>query len=384
MLHVEVPYEKQEDAWMCGAASLCMVYRSLEVPCVQADVWERVVYHDEWGRPGARTRDLAHDALRRGLNVLVLQARHAWELLERCLSQSLRVILNHRLAYGLSHWHFSVLQSIDDGHAVLQDPYTGPGRRKSRDEFIELWQPEDEYAAGTAHVLVALARPVLARQPGRCDACDTPVPETKVCPECRKAIVLQPAGALGCIRDGCPERHWLRIFCPHCDAGLTDLAQSDRLPNEEDQDMPTPGDLAKFSKAFEEYQRSLSEAVKNGAGVPPEAQEMIGKLQQLYGDFMTQAEKHNQATDARMKDTLEQLKAEKGKAQEAAAARKETLAKVAAKKKAKAEPKSPPPIDPLLSEKLRSQLLEEFGNRPHTAPVTVDEREIWEDWDETP
>ena len=50
-----IPYERQEDVdgnRMCGAAALCMVYRSFGVACTQADVWHAVAGGTRTPAPG--------------------------------------------------------------------------------------------------------------------------------------------------------------------------------------------------------------------------------------------------------------------------------------------------------------------------------------------
>src|SRR5262245_27002725 len=92
-----VPYERQQDVdgnRRCGAAALCMVYRSLGLECTQEDLWPAVAA----GARNARTRLIGVDALERGFDALIVRARAPWEVLGVCVRDSIRAILNHRIA----------------------------------------------------------------------------------------------------------------------------------------------------------------------------------------------------------------------------------------------------------------------------------------------
>ncbi|MEI4861631.1 hypothetical protein Q8G41_29010, partial [Klebsiella pneumoniae] len=76
LAQLEVPYERQVNTLsprMCGAAALCMVYRSFGVVCSQEEVWPALVAPSATGVPCARTYLLCADALRRGLAAVTLQ-----------------------------------------------------------------------------------------------------------------------------------------------------------------------------------------------------------------------------------------------------------------------------------------------------------------------
>src|SRR5258708_2353065 len=62
------PYERQEDSSMCGAACLCMVYRSFDLAWTQRDIWRDLAPLGGFG--GLRTHRLAADALQRGLSAM--------------------------------------------------------------------------------------------------------------------------------------------------------------------------------------------------------------------------------------------------------------------------------------------------------------------------
>ena len=44
-----IPYEQQHEQRSCGAAALCMVYRSLGLPANQSEIWQRVARPGPWG-----------------------------------------------------------------------------------------------------------------------------------------------------------------------------------------------------------------------------------------------------------------------------------------------------------------------------------------------
>src|SRR5438477_1766107 len=92
-----IPYEQQHEQRSCGAAALCMVYRSLGLPANQSEIWQRVARPGPWGAPRTNTKRLVADAHAQGLAALVLRAGQPWPLLQRCQAHGLRVILNHLL-----------------------------------------------------------------------------------------------------------------------------------------------------------------------------------------------------------------------------------------------------------------------------------------------
>jgi hypothetical protein len=216
------PYERQENGWRCGAAALCMVYRSFGIACVQAEVWRQVGRADRRGRMDSPTHLLARDALRHGLSAVIVQAADPWGMLTRCGAAGLRVIIHQRLRLGCMQRHFSVLVRIDDDAVLLHDPLYGAGRRVQRHYFLGLWSSSDEQPGD---VLVAFTdRPPT---PCVCAACGAGVPAAIPCPRCRDVLPLQPAAALGCVTPGCRERGWRLLFCPHCDLPLPELPSAE-------------------------------------------------------------------------------------------------------------------------------------------------------------
>jgi hypothetical protein len=219
-----IPFEAQQDTpaeRRCGAAALCMVYRSFGLACTQAEVWQEIARPDSLGNRCARTYLLAQDALRRGLAALVVQADDAWQTLRACAAPGLRVILNHRIAPDSTAGHYSVLVGFGDEYALVHDPRRGPGRRLGREELLALWRPFRARSEITGQVLAAFADgspPVAA-----CPSCGQSVPPSVPCLSCRAPIALRPAAALGCGTAGCPGRTWKRLFCPQCDTARVQI-----------------------------------------------------------------------------------------------------------------------------------------------------------------
>ena len=219
----DVPYERQEGGQrgrMCGAAALCMAYRSFGIDAEQLEVWPRIATGGTKGRLGARTYLLARDALSNGLAALVLQASDPWGMLRRCQEQAVRVIVNHRSSNNSRTGHFSVPIAVDDEHITLHDPGTGPCRRIGRAQFLALWRPRGPHSEIAGNILVAIAAsPANGAAP--CEKCGRSMPRSTSCPDCDKPIPLDPGAVFGCVDSTCEARLWSGIFCPQCDARRT-------------------------------------------------------------------------------------------------------------------------------------------------------------------
>lgn len=192
----------------CGAAALCMVYRSLGMECQQEEVWDRLAARRRL-RGGVRTCALAADAIAQGLAAVVVQTRQPWPFLSASSGAGVRVILNHRLAEHSPWGHYTVLDRIDEEAAWLHDPQLGPSRRVTRDELLRLWEGRwgrTEIAGRVAVVVGRRQAPDTVWQ--RCQRGLLPSAD---CPNCQQSIVLEPYSAFW------PERHWERIYCPRCD-----------------------------------------------------------------------------------------------------------------------------------------------------------------------
>jgi hypothetical protein len=248
-----IPFELQDHAIgqrMCGAAALCMVYRSFGLLLTQAEVWETIARNDASGNRAGRTYLLAADALRRGLTALVLQARRPWQTLAACWSAGVRVILNHRVRPSSLRGHFSVLAGLSDEQAWLHDPAIGPAQPIARADLLLLWSAiRGSEIAG--QVLVAVAQPHdptrtaaradrgagcadrgagcadrgagCADRGAGCAVCGARPTQSARCAGCGRAVPLSPSAALGCPKWDCAGRLWTRLFCPHCDTVLIEL-----------------------------------------------------------------------------------------------------------------------------------------------------------------
>ena len=216
-----LPYEKQETALssrMCGAAALCMVYRSFGLACSQAAVWPTIATPRGEIAPCARTYLLCGDALRRGFDALTLQVRQPLRFLQLAMDWNGRVILNHRLRLNSPAGHYSVLVDFDEVSVTLHDPFFGPARRLALAEWLKLWCAGRGDCEVRGNVAVVISR--RSPESAHCCVCARCVPQTASCPACRAAISLKPARFLGCLSSDCPERTWEMMFCPWCDAVL--------------------------------------------------------------------------------------------------------------------------------------------------------------------
>lgn len=221
---LELPYERQVNTLsprMCGAAALCMVYRSFGLACSQEEVWPAIALPAAESDPCARTYLLCADALRRGFAALTLQARYALPLLQVALEQEVRVIVNHRQGLNAAAGHYSVVVALDEEGVAIHDPWLGPARWFEQAEWLKLWRPGrwNREVSGNLAVYIGADSAAAAR----CPSCQSVIPVQVACPTCRKDIPLRPSIVLGCMDSNCPARMWDLLFCPWCDAALDRL-----------------------------------------------------------------------------------------------------------------------------------------------------------------
>src|SRR5277367_3189693 len=95
---IAIPYEKQADpqARGCGAACLSMVYRSFGKEVPQAEIWPLIAKPNRFGAVSSTTHLMALHAINQGLSAVVIQARHALQVLRLCREADIRAILNQR------------------------------------------------------------------------------------------------------------------------------------------------------------------------------------------------------------------------------------------------------------------------------------------------
>jgi len=211
----ELPYEEQWNKWSCGAASLAMVYRSFGIECNQDQIWRGICGKSLQGRLCARAQSLAATMLQSGLQALMLQVRDPWLVLERCVQQSVRVIINHVSEPKSGGGHFSVLAGLGDDEVIIHDPSLGPNRTLTRSAFLQLWNPRALTTEIPDQILIAIAKST--SKLGPCPLCDHIARDSFRCPSCQRSVSLQPLAILGCLSDHCPMRAWEQIFCPFCD-----------------------------------------------------------------------------------------------------------------------------------------------------------------------
>jgi hypothetical protein len=202
-----------------------MVYRSLGLECTQEDLWPAVAA----GARNARTRLIGVDALERGFDALIVRARAPWEVLGVCVRDSIRAILNHRIARESSLGHYTVLTGVEDVRAVVHDPKFGPARHLDRALLLQLWQPRGHGSEVTGRVLVAIARRDRSGD-ASCPRCRAPIPESARCGRCDATIRLRPAAILGCTAEDCDGRLWDVLFCPRCDGLWCPIATAPDRP----------------------------------------------------------------------------------------------------------------------------------------------------------
>ncbi|HEX4130397.1 MAG TPA: papain-like cysteine protease family protein [Pirellulales bacterium] len=217
--HLDLPYERQaHSTHMCGAAALCMVYRSFGMTCSQDEIWPAIAAPPTSGRSRALTHLLCAEAVRRGLAAMTLQVRDALGLLYAAFEQDVRVIVHHRQSLNAWWGHYSVLVGMDEENIALHDPWLGPARCLDHAAWLKLWRPgrDNREVRGNLAVLIAQGKAELLH----CRVCQRRLPQKFPCPQCRKEIPLRPGVMLGCVDSHCPARTWDRLFCPWCDAEL--------------------------------------------------------------------------------------------------------------------------------------------------------------------
>jgi predicted double-glycine peptidase len=253
-----MPYEKQSDQQTnraCGAACLNMVYRSYGKDVDQHQIWQAIAKQNRFGTLSSTTHLMVRDALRHGFAAIAIQARHPLQMLRICHQSGIRAILNHRLKRDVATGHYSVLVDIDDKSVVLHDPLYGPLRRLSYTELLELWQPRfpDCEIVGNMLIGVGMRAPAVPV----CQFCSGAIPSSLECPQCRKALELQPVELMGCMNGDCIGRMWNYVWCPSCDytwtvsLKLPHAGATAGTPTESEPSTPIKQSGASFPKALD-------------------------------------------------------------------------------------------------------------------------------------
>jgi hypothetical protein len=262
----EIPYERQSDPLsnrMCGAAALCMVYRSFGFSASQAELAPKLRGPGESPGSAARSYLLAQDALARGLGAVVLRLRDPLRSLRQCQGRAIRLILNHRLHLESPSGHFTVLVKAGEREVIVHDPQYGANTSILLTDLVELWRPQGGVSEISGNVLIALANGRTPTAP--CPQCRKALPESLGCPVCGKAVPLHPAAVLGCMDASCSGRAWEIIFCPYCDASLVEApgpglrSQLARKPAGKDDD---PMKLKGLNEELDKFIAMLQKASK--------------------------------------------------------------------------------------------------------------------------
>lgn len=214
---MDIPYERQQGSRTCGAAALCMVYRSFGMDCTQLTVWDAIRTPDSSGRDYTATDRMIRDALSRGFYAAAGRATDALHTLALCKDNSIRAILSHRVNRDSDLGHYTVLIDINDEAVIVHDPDPdrGPSRSIPRSDLLELWNPRPPQSGITGNILITIVNQLPPES--RCSQCGQPsIP----CPQCGNSTPLSPIPVLGCFRRQCRERIWEAVICAYCNAGL--------------------------------------------------------------------------------------------------------------------------------------------------------------------
>jgi len=354
-----IPYEKQfnaESSRTCGAACLSMVYRSLGKEVPQAEIWEAIAKVNRFGSLASTTHLMVSDALKLGFDAVAIKARHPIFAL-RCLRDTnIRVILNHRLQQDAPTGHYSVMVDIGNHDVILHDPYSGPSRRISHGELMQLWAPgaNSEIVGET---LIAISTPQTTTA-ATCEICRTPIPAAVACPQCGKPVGLRPATGIGCVSQDCVARRWLQVCCPSCDymwnfAAAPPPAVETAPPPGKPEEAEDPFQLGKLFAELDKFCATIV-AIPLAAGNP----EVMKQIDFLKGskELLTKAAAQELATHKAQKEKM------------AALLQKSQQAKEAHNKKVE-ELKTPSP--PLDGNALAEALLKNMGLIRKTGLTTI-------------
>jgi hypothetical protein len=282
----EIPYERQGDPTsnrLCGAAALCMVYRSFGISAAQAELAPILRGPGTSATASARSYLLAQDALSRGLNAVVFRVRDPLTSLRQSQRPPVRMILNHRLHAESSSGHFSVLVRVGEREVIVHDPQRGPDIRLSLTELAELWRPMGGSSEVAGNVLVAIARGSRTTSTP-CPRCSSTLPDVLVCPGCRKPFPVQPTAVLGCRDPSCPERRWEVLFCPHCDTSVAEVGAANSLAGEPPAAQSDPLRLEELNQALDTFVAML---IRASDGNPPVAlQNHIATIQRSQAQML--------------------------------------------------------------------------------------------------
>lgn len=220
---LERPTRRRSLTRHCGPICLVDVLRRFGVERNVEQVSAVVVRNDPFGSRAARSHLLAAYARTCGLHAVTLQARveNAWQALQKLQTLDLTVILNHQATNARREGHFTILRSVDETSITIDDPFTGPGHRIDRENFLQLWQPNAE---SVGHVAIAICdlRGDQKFRTSRVDERRTGQASLG-CPRCQASTALQPA-ALFNPGDWAVDGLWNCFYCSGCDGAFTQTA----------------------------------------------------------------------------------------------------------------------------------------------------------------
>lgn len=212
---------RSRSARKCGAVALARAYDRLGLPQSIERIWTRIAMPDRRGGVATASYRLVKDAASRGFHAMGIKFRDPVQLLNRFADfRGFIFIACHRLRFGSSAGHFSVIEDASSQRVMLWSGSVRPCLEYQREEFIRLWsehRPDDEFSPRVAVVLRKSSSGSdrhRIEQPGS-------MPEQTSCLRCGKPFSLALLNPLFGRRAGSKQeiqRGWDAIFCPHCDA----------------------------------------------------------------------------------------------------------------------------------------------------------------------
>lgn len=190
----------------CGAAVLCMVYRSFGFEADHDAIWDELHSPENNGAAPGKTPNLRTNALvkhlrenRPGFDALAVRIGSPWEFLLEFKATEQRLILNHRTRPNSPEGHFTLLCGLDPERerVYLHDPQAGPFRELKKAEILPLWQP----IKGRRNEISGNIAIIVAQKP------DIPKNYATTCQTC----------AADFSKEFIADYENFEIFCPQCD-----------------------------------------------------------------------------------------------------------------------------------------------------------------------
>ena len=215
----DIPYIKQDitsnKKWLCGAASLAMVYRSYGKKVDQRSIFYDIAVRNKAIGSYCSTSLQCRNVLKHGFYALDVKSRQPLTLLnmfhDKWDNTRPRIIFIQKAKGDDEGLHSTVMVDVTDKDVIVHDPLSRPFRLILKDVFMYLWsgQGQNNYES----IAVSDKR----SSADRCRICGRPIPDFLICPNCRRKVILQPNETVGCIFNDCAGRLWNEILCPYCD-----------------------------------------------------------------------------------------------------------------------------------------------------------------------